>query len=260
MKFKYGIGLTLSVLLGLGACEKTPVEKAEEGTLLLTFEHTFGQDAFQLGEAFTTTSGDALRISDLRYFISNVKLRNRQTGEFYLEPDSYHLMELASGQSLDSIRLEHVVPGTYDELEFAIGVDNARNTSIDQIGDLDPASGMAWNWNTGYKFFLLEGTYFSDTAQADRALTYHIGGNANYRILKFALPLTADPPLTVRNQYTTEVKMQADLAEVFEEPHPIRLDELNFAMFEPVSSGKIADNYATGVFSVADVVLPSLPD
>ncbi|SDM75492.1 hypothetical protein SAMN05421823_1242 [Catalinimonas alkaloidigena] len=246
----------LALLLVLWACEKdsgeTPQPLPSTGTVRLTFDLMAGEKPLTLNSPFLTKAEDTVSIRKFKYYVSNVKVRNQQTGDFYQVPDSYYLITAPDLAATQIVTLVGVPVGTYDQLELAIGVDNGHNTSIDQVGDLDPANDMAWNWHTGYKFLLLEGIYSGDTAR-NRPVTYHIGSDLNYRILTFSLRDLDLPALLVATQDTVTVVMETNVLEVFETPHLIDLDTLNFAMFEPVTSGQIADNYADGMLRVRAV-------
>ena len=245
-----------TLLFGLltWACvrEVTVNPDAAGGTLRLQFDHRFGDDTLRLNEDYVTAAGDTVRLEALKYYVSNVRLRNRQTGALYLAPDSYRLVIVGDDPARLSLEVAGVTPGIYTELAFAVGVDNASNTSIDKVGDLDPANEMAWSWKTGYKFFLLEGSYRSDTTR-NGTVVYHIGGDANYRVLTFR-PDSALAPLHIERERRTVVTLRADVGRVFD---GFRLDALNFTMFEPVTSGRVADNYADHTFSLTTVAPPA---
>ncbi|MGB3618722.1 MAG: MbnP family protein [Catalinimonas sp.] len=238
------------------ACGDDGVDPDAPGRLTLRFDHRYGADALRLNEDLLAPAGDTISVESFKYYVSNVRLRNRATGETFIEPDSYHLITFREGEPI-AVEIEGVTPGTYTELAFAIGVDNGSNTSIDRTGDLDPTNDMAWNWRTGYKFLLLEGRYRSDTTRQG-TFVYHIGSDANYRVLTYNLndpQLSGLPPaVTVEAARNTAVQVRTDVRDVFE---GFRLDALNFAMFDPVLSKQVADNYAEGTFTLVGVDAPT---
>ena len=73
----------------------------------------------------------------------------------------------------------------YERIELGIGVDPAANKSIEQRGDLDPNGRMAWTWEVGYKFVLLEGTL--ERGSASVPLVYHVGFDENYKLVSMPL-------------------------------------------------------------------------
>ena len=63
----------------------------------------------------------------------------------------------------------------YDEIRFNIGVDSLTNVSGIFEGDLDPANGMYWTWQSGYINIKLEGTSRLCPARKNK-FYWHIGG------------------------------------------------------------------------------------
>ena len=118
----------------------------------------------------------------------------RASGAF-VEPESYHLVRFDGEEPAFAIVLHDVPRRNYERSEFGIGVDAAANRSLLQRGDLDPNGRMAWNWQVGYKFVLLEGQLLR--GDASDPLVYHIGFDENYRPVSTELrrdPLDDRPP------------------------------------------------------------------
>ena len=200
-----------------------------------------GQPLVLLDETYASPSGDTYVVHDLKYFMSNVKLINARGEATYIEPDSYHLIDEQIGKR--SFVLKNVKADTYTKLEFGLGVDAARNHSTDQYGDLDPSSTMVWDWDTGYKFLSLVGTYSANTKEG--GLVFHIGGDANYKTITIDL----QQPLKVQNSTGNRIRIATDLNGLFLAPNPIDFDEINTAMTGPAAA-KIAENYSTGFFKL----------
>lgn len=188
---------------------------------------------------YTSPTGDIYAVQDLAYFMSNIKLLSANGEAIYIEPDSYHLIDEKTGKR--SFTLNNVKAGTYTKLQFGLGVDAARNHSTDQYGDLDPSSSMVWDWDTGYKFFLLVGNYTADTKSG--GLVFHIGGDTNYKTITIDL----QQPLTIKAAEGNRIAIVTDLNAIFQAPNLIDFDEINTAMTGP-EAAKIAENYSTGFF------------
>jgi hypothetical protein len=109
----------------------------------------------------------SFEVRDFQFFLSNIRLAG-DTGA-YAEPDSYHLVRFDAAQATYVVTLHDVPRRDYNRIEFGIGVDPAANRSVESRGDLDPNGRMAWTWDVGYKFVLLEG--FRVTACASRSST-----------------------------------------------------------------------------------------
>jgi hypothetical protein len=239
----------LLLVLSLLACRDgvTP-----EATVKLRVNLLLDNAPLQLNtQRYRNTNGDEYTVSDFKMYLSNLKLRNRATGEVFAELGSYHLVERAAGSHVYEIALTEVPVNGYDELEFSVGVDPARNKSTDQVGALDPTNTMAWDWNTGYKFVLLEGRYFPPLG-TQRGLVYHIGGDENYRTIRLSLGEGNLPALQTQGGGTSIIELNAEISTMFNRPNVINFGQSSTVMFGE-TAGRVADNYARGMFSVQAV-------
>lgn len=239
---KYLLLLLLALPL-LSACDDDD-DAVAQADVEVSFQNQMNGQPFVLNQTYTSPAGDAFEVEDLKYYISNVKLLNATGQVVYTEPESYHLINLGAGKT--SFTMPKVPAGSYSQLQFSLGVDEARNHTIDQQGDLDPSTDMVWDWNTGYKFLLLEGTYTADTKSG--GLVFHIGEDANYRT--FTLPLQV--PLDIRTSPYEQLQVQAELSALFQNPNLIDFDELNEAMGGEAAR-KIVQNYTEGFFTLAEL-------
>jgi hypothetical protein len=200
--------------------------------------------------AFQNAFSQPYAIQSLDYYLSNFKLRNPSQQEFFAEVGSYHLVNalLNSGETIFTI---NNVPGKkFSELEFSIGVDSVANSRTDQVGDLDPANGgMAWDWTTGYKFFALTGRWQKGTET--RPLVFHIGENFNYKTLVFKFSDVANSDFEIRKD--AEIQLEFDLNEAFQSPDSVNFENTFDVHSKASGSGKIANNYAQGLFRLAGV-------
>ncbi|MBB6326243.1 hypothetical protein FHS59_001871 [Algoriphagus iocasae] len=208
----------------------------------IELEHVLAGQTLELnGKSFTLPSGEDFTPKKFKYYISNVELKNSATGETYVEPESYHLISEDGNKSID---LGMVPSSDYDQLVFSIGVDEVANGKTDQTGDLDPNSDMAWNWNTGYKFLVLEGEFTNSKTSERQGLVMHIGTNANYKTITQNLS-------GVRAGKSTTLILSSNLDELFLDPNTLQLSELESTtiMFGEMA-GKVAENYSDGFITV----------
>ena len=138
--------------------------------------------------------------------------------------------------------------GNYDKLIFSIGVDSVANKGLDQSNDLDPSNDMSWDWNTGYKFLLLEGRY--STLSKKGGIVYHIGENKNYKTLQFNLVES----VKIINEQQSAIIIKTDILGLFK-PNEVDLDVLNNAQFG-ANVTIIADNYSKSMFSISQIINP----
>ena len=120
-------------------------------------------------------------IRDFQLFISNIVISYSSSSIKELE--SYHLVRFDGDTSFDEIIIPAIKLQNIKQLSFGIGIDPKANGTILFSGDLDPNSRMAWNWQVGYKFLLLEGTLTLQDQQLP--LVYHIGFDESYTELAF---------------------------------------------------------------------------
>lgn len=213
------------------------------GTLVLEVLHTAnGQPLLLDGSFYKNSLGQEFTVEEFKFYLSNIKLRDTENNFLFREPNSYHLVSASS--TGEAFTVEIPVPvGTYQDLEMAIGVDNGANTSLDNLGDLSPSNNMAWDWNTGYKFLLLEGRYPQPDGTS-KGVVFHIGTDQNYYTYKLRQS-NLQQPLTFRKGETVRLRLHAEITQLFEQPHTIDFDEINEAMFGP-NADKVGMNYRQG--------------
>jgi hypothetical protein len=193
---------------------------------------------------YTIASGNEINIDRIKFYVSNLELINKASSEALLDQDGYHLVNLDNQNGTYSFTISGIRSDfQFNKIKFSIGVDEARNLSIDNIGDLDPANDMAWNWNTGYKFFLMEGNFFPETSQDKQGLVLHIGQERNFKTLEFLL----DTPNDISG--TETIKFDLDAMAPLNGPNMIDLNDKSTFKVD-VDSDKIAENYATGMFKL----------
>lgn len=182
------------------ACEPRPPDDVPGAELVLEFSHVVGTAPLALGTPATTRYGHELTFSQLRYWVSNVRLVAEDGSTHHVEP-SYFLIEQSPRRTRTRIELQGLPPGRYTALTFDLGVDRERNHSLDRMaGELAVGLGMDWTWNTGYVFFNAEGTFVERSNSGE--FSYHIGQDDLLKRLTATFPqpleLTLDTPATVR--------------------------------------------------------------
>lgn len=241
MKPLFAFVLWMLPLLWLQGCTEDAMP--ERTDYVISFEHKVGSAPLVLGNTYSTAQGQAFTVQDFRYYVSNLVLENSKTGRRHVVPNSYHLI-VDDGNGGGEIRLMGVPTDAYDTFRFSWGIDPVKNTSLDNSGDLDPSNEMAWNWNTGYKFILLEGRL----QPSARGLVYHIGFDHNYK--EFALSLPSDAGLDRKT--VVGVLFEVNLLHMFSGRHVIDITTHNNVMGGPVAD-QIAQNIHDGLFRLKEV-------
>ena len=237
----------------LGGCSSG--QQADAFPVGIEISHNVGAQPLRLdGAVYKTAAGDEFSVDHLRYYLSNVRLR-KADGSWFANPkdpqtsQGYFLVDAALKESSNFL-IGPVPSGEYTGIEFLVGIDPERNTAGAQRGDLDPARGMFWTWNTGYIFFKLEG-HSPHSLDKKHALTYHLGGSGSVNGARLVyLPLRPES-IKVRAGNVAQIHLGVDVAQVFEGAHRIRIGELSEAM-SPKAGEPIADNVA-GAFSIEHV-------
>jgi hypothetical protein len=225
--------------------------------LILSFDNVVGeQDLKPDPSTYTNAAGESFTITQLQYFISNIKLGRADGTEFIVPQDECYFLVQENVPASQRIRL--MVPeAEYNRITFIVGVDSLRNTMdiSKRTGVLDPASamdnGMYWGWNSGYIFFKMEGN--STTAPADptgrQKFRYHIGGFGGYsaptinNIKTVSLDLDTKGVARVEKGKQAAIYIRADILKAFTGRSAISIAAHPSVMFSEYSVN-IAGNYS----------------
>lgn len=239
------IPVLLPAVFAIWGCD-TP-QPAVSNQIALNLAMQFdGQPLVLADKQYQNANGDVFTVERFQFYLSNVKFKNSITRDSFAVPNSYHLVVRKENTHLFELPFE-VPAGKYDMVEFAVGVDPKRNLSTDQVGDLDPSNNMAWDWNTGYKFVLLEGRLFPPSG-SPRGLVFHIGGDENYRIIRLPLSTTID----IRNRAQNNIAIDVEVSAMFNAPNVINLNRQSTVMMGPIAT-QVANNYAANMFRIRAV-------
>jgi hypothetical protein len=222
-----------ALLLGCVACSGESPKVTPLGNAMLVFDIQVESMPLEINKPIYKQLETSYQIEKFAFYVSNIMLKDTKTKLSYKVPESYHLLNFNDNKL--SINLDKVPTGNYDSLFFGLGIDSQRNTSLDQIGDLDPNNGMAWDWKTGYKFLSVEGKLFP-TNQNPKGLVVHIGTDENYQNFAFALPT-----MTVGTKKPSICKIMTNIAAMFNGGHRINFLETNSIMGGE-NAKKIAQN------------------
>ena len=120
------------VLLNTGCKKEKPnvIPQANTGDVNIRFEYVFGsqQEPWEIGKTYVhPKTKDTLTFTMLRYYVSNIKLKDTD-GEWWIEPESYYLLD-ASVANGSTISIKNIPVGNYTEMEYTMGVDSFKNVS-----------------------------------------------------------------------------------------------------------------------------------
>lgn len=195
------IAVCIAFTLFLTSCSSDDDSKPVEGTfgeVELFFDNGVSGDALTLGNSYTNSNGETLKLQRFNYIVSNFVLIKEDGSQFtYPKDDSYFIISEEAGTF--TVHLENVPVGDYKKIKFGIGVDQQRylqgETAQQSFWDLAAANNMTWTWSTGYRFINFEGTFTASGGDGvSRNFMVHQGSNTatdNYREVTLNLPTTA---------------------------------------------------------------------
>jgi len=231
---------TVTILAGaLIAAVWYSYRSVQPGRLVLRFHPFVGEQALALDQVrYDNPGGEgSFKVRDFRFFISNIRLTS-DSAEF-VEPESYHLARFDGDDGTHVIVIENIPRDDYRRIAFGIGVDPAANGTTAAVGELDPNGRMAWSWDVGYKFVLLEGALVVGDTQYP--LVYHVGFDENYKQVSLEL----DEPLFDGPE--ANVDLRADLLRMFDGVTTVDMAGMPNVKFDRTDAKLLADNYAAMV-------------
>jgi len=234
------IFLLITITIITAACSKNnePVPAFDESKLAplsVEFDNIIGDRTLTLNNTttpYTNAAGEQFTVSQLQYFISNIKLTTASGKTYTVKQDESYFLIKSSDKSTRFAKV-NVPEADYTKLTFTIGVDSLRSTMdiAERKGVLDPAGGMTdgmyWGWNAGYIFFKFEGNsnVISDDVNGDptgkKAFRYHIGGFGGYsaptinNIKTVTIDLNAAGIAKVRKDRQSNIHLFVDVMKFF---------------------------------------------
>lgn len=145
----------------------------------IAFAAVVGAETFVCGDTYDDlgANGSSLQLSDFRFFVQDVELRN-DAGDYVavaLDDDEWQaegasLLDFEDGcNDLGTVPTHTVVTGsvpagTYDGLRFQVGVPfEANHANPATAASPLNLTSMHWNWQGGYKFIRIDSGSFSMT-------------------------------------------------------------------------------------------------
>lgn len=252
---KAGLGYILCAFLFLlcGCQKELKNEDSTEGshTVRVVFQPVVQGEPLTFNQAYTNAFGEDYTVTAFRFYISALSLKNNNSGLPATSEVKYRLVDAAIANTLS-----FSVPtgqNALNGLAFQIGIDSIDNVSGAQSGDLDPAKGMFWTWNSGYIMAKLEGSSSYSTVP-DGNFTYHIGGfsGENKTMRSVSLFTPQNQQITLMDNRTVTILVNADIDKWFHGAHALSIAS-NAFVHSPGSLAKLyADNYA-GMFTIASI-------
>lgn len=253
------ISLTSIALLSWSGCRDTVPEfelHEVDPRIIVEFELTNGESNVALNEEFTDAAGYRVRITEAKYLISDLELKDvsgasERLREVELIDHKLFDESLDTPQWKNSYKFS-VPPGEYTDLSFGLGVKPALNTSDPTtLPNEDPLSlygGMHWTWATMYKFVVFHAKIdMSGGNDLTHEVTFETGLDSLYREnLSYPVNLTLEP------FDRDTIRFTIDWNDIFHGNNPMDLKTENIShTFGSVEASKLAerftDNYAAAI-------------
>ncbi len=241
------------LLLVLFSCKESDSKKEDE-TEKVTLEIQFfvKDKPLKLLQEYQNDLNQTYLLENFKLYLSNFEFESTSSNEVYEVEDSYYLF--SADRETNVFEREILIKkGEYSKLNLAIGVDSIKNTSLDNSGDLDISNSMAWDWNTGYKFVVMEGKYLNDISNPNTSipLVFHIGLNSNYKKVNMSFE-RVDEKGIFDTKNNKRIVLKIDLNDFFSSPNQINFDETNSVM----GGGKsvlLSQNYETNFVTLEKI-------
>jgi len=236
-----GIG-ALSLILLYSSCKKTDLSTTTQtndpsfvnglyltkaSNLQINFTYGFGSDSLVFNDKnYINASNDTFDIEDLKHYFSNFAIQKADSTWIYFQ--NINLVDVKNCRNL-TLNFPNIPAGNYSAIAFDLGLDKTHNSSMGFEGDLDPAWGMYWTWNTGYVFFRMMGR----NPRTQEGYSLDLGGDNNLPHL--VLSLTDFKVKSVMPQ----LGIHMDLNEIFQSPSNYSFVNDGMAIHSNTSPGAI---------------------
>lgn len=167
--------------------------------LQFKFHHYLGAQDFVFDQAVESASGRMVKFTRAQMYLSGFTFNG--TGGGYTLQDPYMLLK----PGVEDYPLRHLPADVYTSFQFAAGVDSLANhsdpatfPSSSALSSNNPDH-MHWGWNTGYIFFVLEGTVDTTanmSGEANAPFIFHVGTDAFLVNMAFAKEVQASASLS----------------------------------------------------------------
>jgi hypothetical protein len=191
------------------------VAQEKKDSLRLQFHFKFDNASLKTNQSYISKQQDTLQIDAIRFYVSDIQVQFAD--DTFLKSDTNHLIDLEIPAS------QQIPIGLNDKKEikkifFSVGVDSLASVSGALSGDLDPAKGMYWAWQSGYINMKIEGKSTSCKTRKNQ-FQFHLGG--------YLKPYNALRTIALEPKNSQTINIALDLANFFSE---VPLSQINSVM------------------------------
>lgn len=242
--FFWGLLALMGICCGVMSCNKT----AMTGKISLNFSFSFEGSPVVFDEkAYVIASGNAIKIDNIQYFISDFSLveRNGKKHRLTKEHNKVHYVDSDLPATLQWNIDEELPTAVYDYVEFVYGVDSAHNRS-GMFADV-PESLMFWpeSMGGGYHHLKLNGHYAKTAADS---VFYPFGFHAGMLGNTLALRDTLRVFITEGNTKTLRLNME--VSHWFKNPNVWDFEKFGASIMQNQEAQCAIKENARDVFSI----------
>jgi hypothetical protein len=238
------------LLVFFSSCSENESKKDDETEKITLEVQFFVKDKpLKLLQEYQNDLNQNYLLESFKFYLSNFEFESASSNETFKVEDSYLLFSADRERNIFEKEIL-IKKGEYSKLNFSIGVDSIKNTSLDNSGDLDISNSMAWDWNTGYKFVVMEGKYFNIPSDLTSSipLVFHIGLNPSYQKLSLSFEDVNDKGIFSTDN--KKIVLRVDLNDFFSSPNQIDFDKINNIMGKSVI---LTENYKDGFITLKEM-------
>jgi hypothetical protein len=201
------------ILMSCFSCDKNhdttiPPQYPGKGHVEIRFRHTVDSVPLVLDSAaYYTASGNMFRVTDLRYFISGVRLKLHGGGHYELIANQgIHYTDLRLPESQQWMASDEVPMGSYDSISFTFGLNQLDNIS-NRFPD-PPERDMFWPLilGGGYHYMQLNSMWKDNSTGYQEPFMMHLGIG---QIYASGIPNTDSILEYVQNYFTVKLPSSA---------------------------------------------------
>lgn len=202
------------------------VAQEKKDTLRMQFHFKFDNASLKTNQPYISKQLDTLQIDVIRFYVSDIQIQ--YADDTFLKSDTNHLVdiEIPTSQQIP-LGLNH--KKEIKKIIFSVGVDSLASVSGALSGDLDPAKGMYWAWQSGYINMKIEGKSTSCKTRKNQ-FQFHLGG--------YLKPYNALRTIALEPKYSQTINVAVDLANFFSE---VSLSQINSVMIPGKRAMQLTD-------------------
>lgn len=229
-------------------------KEVSTGKLDIRFAHVFDQAYFFCYTEYINEAGNVLEFTDLQYFISDIKLIDRQGKSLLLNTTSFaHYVDIKDSSSL-IWHISDLIPAGNYKIQFTFGITQCKN--ISNIFPNQPESNMFWpaQLGGGYHYMKLNGRW-KTTGEVWSPFGFHLGiGKANesdnLSLIDNSFSITPEKEIYIEENKTTQIVISMNIAEWFKNPGTWDFNTFGGSIMQNQTAQQTAKENGMDVFTI----------